>query len=134
MNKALAKYLWHTLRVILLISLAVLTGAVLLWSKPLASAVVLEGRGMFGVLSSLMFLYGILVAAVVFYEPAGVGVWLSSRGVTRQSVFMTRCVVGCLALCAATVWCGLLMALGIRQIVQQQLGSPYFRSIRVYRG
>lgn len=132
MNKALAKYLWHILRGTFLGSLAVLTAAVLLWNKPLASAVVLEGRAAFDALPGLMFFCGLLIAAVVFREPVGVGVWLSSRGVTRQSVFVTRLAVGLLAICAATAWCTLLITLGARQFVQLQLGSPYFPMVRWY--
>ncbi|MEP3479568.1 MAG: hypothetical protein ABJZ55_10000 [Fuerstiella sp.] len=132
MNRALAKYLWYTLRGTFFVSLAVLTVTVLLWSKPLASAVVLEGRGTSNVLFPLMFLYGLFVAGIVFRESVGVGVWLSCRGVTRQSIFKTRCWVGFLALCAATVWCGLLMAIGLRQFVQLQLGSPFFPMVRWY--
>ena len=132
MNRALAKYLWQSVRHSGLILLSILTLAILLWSQPLSSAIVLEGRGAFGMHHAIMFFFGISMAAVLFHESPGVGVWLNSRGLTQRSMFTTRCTVGLLILTAATAFGGLLMVLGIRQFVQQQLGSPYFPMVRWY--
>ncbi|MDA1229805.1 MAG: hypothetical protein O2856_03435, partial [Planctomycetota bacterium] len=77
-----------------------------------------------------MTLIGMFLGLRVFHDPAGVDVWLQSRGVTRRIRCQTRMLTGVFVLAAMVLWSAVLMATGIRQAVQLTFESPWFPMVR----
>ena len=78
----------------------------------------------------LLIPLGLLLPVRIFCNSAGVAVWLSSRGLTRRQQFVSRLVSGLIVVALSFLWIGLLQALGIRLLVQQSFGSPWFPMVR----
>lgn len=78
----------------------------------------------------LLIPLGLLLPVRIFCNSAGVAVWLSSRGLTRRQQYVSRLASGLIVVALSFVWVGLLQALGIRLLVQQSFGSPWFPMVR----
>ena len=78
----------------------------------------------------LLIPLGLLLPVRIFCNSAGVAVWLSSRGLTRRQQFVSRLASGLIVVGLSFVWVGLMQALGIRLLVQQSFGSPWFPMVR----
>jgi len=124
------RYLLWTLRLDFVIGFIAFTAFVLLRSEPLASTQLVYGRPVFEPLVFAMSWVGLFVGLRVFCDPGGVTVWLDSRGMTRRTRFQTRLMTGLFVLTLVLLWTSFLIATGLRQVVQQTLGSPWFPMVR----
>lgn len=124
------RYLVWALRLEFIFGLIALTAYVLFRSEVLASPHLQFRRPVEEPLIWAMSCVGLYVGLRVFCDSGGVAVWLEARGMTRRTQFQTRLATGLFVLSLALLWTAFLIATGLRQAVQQAMGSPWFPMVR----
>ena len=131
MSVPFIRYLLSAMKLELLALSVLLTAIALLQSDPMSATQPpsYEDR----TTQFLVYLFvplGLLLPVRIFCNPAGVSVWLSSRGLTRRQQFLSRLTTGLIVVAGSFVWIWLLQILGVRLFVQQSFGSPWFPMVR----
>lgn len=131
MSLPFIRYQLSAMKLELLVLGVLLTAVALLQHDPITAAqtVHYEDRTT-QFLVYLLVVLGLLLPIRIFCNSAGVAVWLSARGLTRRQQFLSRLASGFIVVVLSFVWVGLLQALGVRQLVQQSFGSPWFPMVR----
>lgn len=131
MSVPFIRYLLSAMKLELLIVAALLAAVALLQSDPMTArqAISYDDRTT-QFLTYLLVPLGLLLPVRIFCNSTGLATWLSSRGLTRRQQFVSRLMTGLIVLVSAFAWVGLLQAVGIRQLVQQSFGSPWFPMVR----
>lgn len=131
MSLPFLRYLLWAMRLELWVGLIAMTLAVLLKAELSAPIKMAQARVSSEPLVGLMMLVGTYIGLRVFSDPAGVGVWLTSRGLTPRVRCQTRLLAGAMVLSVMVLWPAVLMVTGIRQAVQVTVfASPWFPMVR----
>lgn len=132
MNLPFFRYLLRAMRLDLALGFIGMSLVVLLKSELLGPGRTVQALMPSEPLVLAMPFIGVLMTLRVFHDPAGVDVWLKSRGITRRIRFQTRMLTGLFVLAVLVLWPAVLMATGIRQAVQLAFESPWFPMVRWY--
>ncbi len=132
MSKPFIRYLFWLLKLDLVIAFAALTAIFLLHSTPMTASLIVKTRPELDVPVIVMSLFGLVIAFRVFYDVGGTHTWLATRGLTRRQEFQSRILAGVAMIGLLVAWSGFLQISGLRQLVQQAMGSPWFPMVRWY--
>ncbi|MBL8809841.1 MAG: hypothetical protein JNM43_06650 [Planctomycetaceae bacterium] len=131
MSLPLIRYLLTAMKLEILTLLGVLTAIALLQQDPITAFETYDYEEQTTQFLTYLFVaLGLLLPTRIFCNPVGVGVWLSSRGLTRRQQFVSRLTTGLIVIALSFVWVAVLQTFGIRQFVQQSFGSPWFPMVR----
>jgi hypothetical protein len=130
MSLPLIRYLLSAMKLEFAALLVLLTAVALLQRDPMTTMEVSYEEQTTQFLTYLLGVLGLLLPVRIFCNPVGVAVWLSSRGLTRRQQFLSRLTTGLIVVALSFAWVAMLQAFGIRQLVQQSFGSPWFPMVR----
>jgi hypothetical protein len=131
MSLPLIRYLLSAMKLELLALLVLLATVALLQQDPMTTNQTFDYEDQTTqFLTYLLVVLGLLLPVRIFCNPVGVAVWLSSRGLTRRQQFVSRLTTGLIVVAFSFAWVAMLQAFGIRQLVQQSFGSPWFPMVR----
>ncbi len=117
---------WPVLAILLV---ALITGTLLL-PAPLGS--IATGANLTVLFPLAAIVTGLVVSQMLFGSTDATRAWTLSRGMTRRTVFVTRCVCGLSVILLGSLCIFALIAAGLRQQVQQSSGSMWYPMIRWY--
>ena len=133
MSFPLTRFLVSRMKLELVLVVVVFAAVTLLQPDPIRSRLSLDGQFEFNQwLFLLMSLVGIFLPTRICNDSPGVAVWLQSRGLSRRQQFLSRFAVGVFVLLGLTLLISLLAISGLRQVVQNATGSPWFPMVRWY--
>ena len=129
MNLTLLRFDWRIQKYVFALGLTTGTALLLFLQGPL-----IKDMTLFAPYKEALFPFAVLLGCVLgvqcSHEAEGVSMWVATRGFSRQTITDTRILGGFLSLLLCLLLLSLVIALGLRQYVQQASGSGWYPLIR----